>query len=92
MLTGTIRGKQQRPSQTNSKTKARRKQKLKAEENSAFQRQGRSECELFYFVVCGRGLQNFKNNTFACCMAQTNFTEEATLENLVRLFKSFKKF
>ena len=44
VLTGTIRGNQQRPSQTNSKTKA--------EEKSALQRQGRSECELFYFVVC----------------------------------------
>ena len=39
-LIGNIRGKQQRPSQTRRKAKARREQKLKAEEVSALQRQG----------------------------------------------------
>ena len=38
-LIGNIRGKQQRPSQTRRKAKARREQKLKAEEVSALQRQ-----------------------------------------------------
>ena len=38
-LTGNIRGKKQRPSQTKKKAKARREQKLKAEEVSALQRQ-----------------------------------------------------
>ena len=39
-LIGNIRGKQQRPSQTRRKAKARREQKLRAEEVSALQRQG----------------------------------------------------
>ena len=39
-LIGNIRGKQQRPTQTRRKAKARREQKLKAEEVSALQRQG----------------------------------------------------
>ena len=39
-LIGNIRGKQQRPSQARRKAKARREQKLKAEEVSALQRQG----------------------------------------------------
>ena len=39
-LIGNIRGKQQRPSQTSRKAKARLEQKLKAEEMSALQRQG----------------------------------------------------
>ena len=46
----------------------------------------------FWFVsFLTRGLQKFKNKNFACCVAQTNFTEEANSENLVRLFK-FQKF
>ena len=39
-LIGNIRDKQQRPSQTRRKAKARREQKLKADEVSALQRQG----------------------------------------------------
>ena len=39
-LIGNIRGKQQRPSQTRRRAKARREQKPKAEEVSALQRQG----------------------------------------------------
>ena len=39
-LIGNIRGEQQRPSQTRRKAKAKREQKLKAEEVSASQRQG----------------------------------------------------
>ena len=51
-LIGNIRGKQQRPSQTRRKAKARREQKLKAEEVSALQRQRCEECDLFCFVPC----------------------------------------
>ena len=39
-LIGNIRGKQQRPSQTRRKAKARREQKLRAEVVSALQSQG----------------------------------------------------
>ena len=51
-LIDNIRGEQQRPSQTRRKAKARREQKLKAEEVSALQRQRCEECDLFCFVPC----------------------------------------
>ena len=51
-LIGNISGKQQRLSQTRRKAKARREQKLKAEEVSALQRQWGEECDLFCFVPC----------------------------------------
>ena len=89
-LIGNIRGKQQRPSQTRRKAKARREQKLKAEEVSALQRQG--EKSVICFALClvsfiTRGLQNNDHITFACCLAQKNFKKKTNLENCVRLFK-----
>ena len=68
-LIGNIRGKQQRPSQTRRKAKARREQKLKAEKMTALQRQG--EKSVICLSLClvsfiTRGLQNNDHSFFAC--------------------------
>ena len=49
-LISNIRGKQQRPSQKKRKAKARSEQKLKAEEVSALQRQGKES--VISFALC----------------------------------------
>ena len=76
-----IRGKQQRPSHTRRKAKARREQKLKVEDVSALQRMG--EKNLICFALCllsfiTRGLQNNDHSTFACCLAQCNIRPNTT--------------